>query len=260
MSEIKIPDFKLNGKTVIVTGGTRGLGYGMAVTLAKFGANVVVTSRNEADCRRVSEGISAMGCKCLGVSADSSKREDIDKVLAKTVEAFGSLNIMINNAGISGETAPLIKQTEENFDKVVATNMKGVFFFSKAAAEQMIQQKAGGKIINIASVGGLTGPKGLTVYAATKAGVINMTKAMANELARYNITVNSICPGYVITELNREFFDDPAFREKMEKRNALRRIGVVEEIAGPVLAFCSDCFSYMTGTNIVIDGGQTIGD
>ena len=260
MSEVKMPDFNMNGKTVIITGGTRGLGYGMAVTLAKFGANVVITSRNEADCQRVSAKIADMGCKCLGVSADSSKRQDIEKVVAKTAEAFGSLNILINNAGISGETAPLLKQTEENFDNVVATNLKGVFLFAKAATEQMVRQNTGGKIINIASVGGITGPRGLIAYAASKAGVINLTKTMANELARYNITVNSICPGYVITELNREFFDDPVFREKMEKRTALRRIGVVEEIAGPVLAFCSDCFSYMTGTNIVIDGGQTIGD
>ncbi|WP_425807711.1 SDR family NAD(P)-dependent oxidoreductase [Desulfitobacterium sp. Sab5] len=258
--EIKKPSFDLKGKVAIVTGATKGIGYAIAATFAMYGCNIVITSRTPADCERVEKDIKNLyNVQCLGISADSSVKENIDEVVAKTVEAFGKIDILVNNAGISGKTTDLLNQTEDNFMKVVSTNLKGCFLFAQAVAEQMKKQGTGGKIVNIASVGGLIGGKGVAPYGASKAGVLSLTRTMANEWARYGITVNAVCPGYVITELNQDIFADPEIKSKMEKRTAVRRLGSVEEVAGPVLAMVSDCFSYMTGTYILLDGGQTIG-
>lgn len=258
--EIKKPSFDLTGKVAIITGGTKGIGYGIAATFAMNGCNLVITSRTPADCERTANDIETLyGVKCLGISADSSKKENIDMVVAKAVDAFGKIDILINNAGISGKTAALLDQSEDDFLKVINTNLKGCFLFAQAVTAQMVKQGIGGKIVNIASVGGLIGGKSVAPYGASKAGVLSLTKTMANEWARYGITVNAVCPGYVITELNQDIFANPDIKSKMEKRIPVRRLGSVEEIAGPVLAMVSDCFSYMTGTYILLDGGQTIG-
>jgi len=263
--KIAMPTFDLTGKTAIITGGTKGLGYGIAATFAHFGANTVITARTAADVDAAAENINhhyIVGKNtCIGIPADSAKREDIAKVVEKTTGTFGRIDILVNNAGISGKTANILTDecSEENFETVVNTNLKGVFLFAKAVAGQMAAQKTGGRIINIASVGGLIGGKGLVAYGASKAGVISLTKTMANEFARYGVTVNAICPGYVVTPLNEAIFLDEDVRKKMESRTALRRLGSIEEIAGPALALASDSFGYMTGTYILLDGGQTIG-
>jgi NAD(P)-dependent dehydrogenase (short-subunit alcohol dehydrogenase family) len=258
--EIQKPDFDLTGKVAIVTGGTKGIGYAIAATFAMYGCTVVITSRTPADCERTSKDIETLySVKCLGIPADSSRKEDIDNVVAKTVAAFGKIDILVNNAGISGKTASLLDQTEENFDKVIGTNLKGCFLFAQAVVAKMVEQKTRGKIVNISSMGGLIGGKSLAPYGASKAGILSLTKTMANEWARYGITVNAVCPGYVVTELNQDVFADPEIKAKMEKRVPVRRLGTVEEVAGPVLAMVADCFSYMTGTYILLDGGQTIG-
>ena len=262
---ISLPNFDLTGKTAIVTGGTKGLGFGIAATYAHYGANVVITARTAADVETASGEISDLYVKgdnvCIGVTADSANPADIDRVISQTAGRFGKIDILVNNAGISGKTANILSDecNEENFDLVISTNLKGVFLFAKAAAKHMSAQGIGGKIINIASVGGLIGGKGLVAYGASKAAVISLTKTMANEFARYNITVNAICPGYVVTPLNEDVFSNPDIRKKMESRTALRRLGTIEEIAGPALAIASDCFGYMTGAYILLDGGQTIG-
>lgn len=259
--DIKKPIFDLTDKVAIVTGGTKGIGYAIAATFAMYGCDVVITSRHLDDCERCANDIKTIyGTKCLGIAADSSKKDDIDKVITQTIAAFGKIDILINNAGISGKTAPILNQTEEDFIKVINTNLKGCYLFAQAVAQQMVKQGNGGKIINTASVGALIGGRNVSPYGASKAGLVSLTKTMANEWARYGITVNAICPGYVITELNQDVFADPKVKEMMEKRTAVRRLGTVEEIAGPVLAMASDCFSYMTGTYIVVDGGQTIGN
>lgn len=260
IKEIKKPSFNLTGKTAIVTGATKGIGFAIAATFAMYGCDVVITSRHQNDCDIVSQEITnRYGVRCLGISADSSKKEHIDTVVAKTIETFGKIDILVNNAGVSGKTAPILKQTEEDFDYVLGINLKGIFLFAQAVATQMVKQGSGGKIVNTASVGALIGGKSVAPYGASKAGILSLTKTMANEWARYGITVNAICPGYVITELNEDIFADPEIKLKMEKRTALRRLGEVEDIAGPVLAMVSDSFGYMTGTYILLDGGQTIG-
>jgi NAD(P)-dependent dehydrogenase (short-subunit alcohol dehydrogenase family) len=259
-----MPSFRLDGKTAIVTGGSKGLGYGIAAAYAHAGANVVISARTEADVVSAAKQINeeyADGGKCLGIAGDSGKREDIDRVIAGAAEAFGSLDILVNNAGVSGKTASILSDDcdEDNFDRVIATNLKGAFLFGRAAALRMKEQGHGGKIINMASVGGLIGGKGVVAYGASKAGVLSLTRTMANEFARYGITVNAICPGYVVTPLNEDIFADADIRKKMESRTAVRRIGTIAEIAGPALAMASDSFSYMTGAYLLLDGGQTIG-
>ena len=263
--EITMPSFDLTGKTAIVTGGTKGLGFGIAATYAHYGANVTITARTASDVEAAAAHINERYVRgkntCIGVTADSGRQDDIEKVISRTKEEFGELDILVNNAGISGKTAAILTDEcdEENFELVINTNLKGVFLFAKAAAAHMAEQGKGGRIINIASVGGLIGGKGLVAYGASKAGVISLTKTMANEFARYGITVNAICPGYVVTPLNEDVFSDAEIRKKMESRTALRRLGSIEDIAGPALAMASDSFSYMTGTYILLDGGQTIG-
>lgn len=263
--EINMPEFDFTGKVAIVTGGTKGLGYAIAATFAGFGCNVVITSRTPADCERCAGEINdkyTKGGKVIGVAADVTIQPDIDAVIGSAIGAFGKLDILINNAGINGKTARILsdEQNQENFDKVLSNNLRGVFLFSKAAARQMVKQGNGGRIINTASVAGLTGGVGAAPYSASKAGVISLTKTMANEFAPYGITVNAVCPGFIITPLNEGILSNPEIKTKMEEKTAVKRLGTVEEIAGPVLALASDCFSFMTGTYLIIDGGQTIGD
>jgi len=263
--EISTPSFDLTGKTAIVTGGTKGLGFGIAATYANFGANVVLTARTSSDvdaaAAHINEAYITGSNKCLGVTADSGKQSDVDKVVSGAIGAFGKIDILVNNAGVSGQTAAILSDecSEENFDLVLNTNLKGVFLLTKAVVKQMAAQGSGGKVINISSLGGLIGGKGLVAYGASKAGVISLTKTMANEFARYGVTVNAICPGYVVTPLNEDVFADADIRKKMEARTALRRLGSIEEVAGPALAMASDCFGYMTGTYVLLDGGQSIG-
>ena len=273
--KINIPSFDMSGKTVIVTGGTQGLGFGIAAAFCAYGANVVITARTASKVQEAEADLNANYCtsgKCLGIPADSGKIEDIEMVIAKTVETFGELNVLVNNAGISGKTAKILSDEcdQENFEKVIRTNLEGMFLFDKAAAKQMVKQNAtnggkGGRIINVASVGGLVGGPGVVAYGASKAGALSLTRTFANELGRENINVTAVCPGYVVTPLNEDVFIDPAtggwtkIYDLSAKNTAVRRLGTIEEIAGPVLAMASDSFSYMTGSYLVLDGGQTIG-
>lgn len=273
-----IPSFDLTGKTAIITGGTQGLGFGIACALAAYGCNVVITARTE---KKVIDAVADLnenyckGGRALGIPADSSKAENVQMVIDKTVEEFGELNILINNAGVSGPTALIVENREgrpeysvADFEKVIATNLTGTFMFCQAAARQMIKQnetngKKGGKIIITASVGGIIGGKGVVGYGASKAACMSLARTMANNFGRENITCNCICPGYVVTPLNEEFFIDEngnetAYYKQQAKATSVRRLGTIEEIAGPVLAMCSDSFNYMTGTYILCDGGQSI--
>lgn len=272
-----IPSFDMTGKTAIITGGTQGLGFGMACALAAYGCNVVITARTESKVVDAVDDLNENYCKggrALGIAADSSKMENVQMVIDKTVEEFGSLDILINNAGIGGPTAMIVETREgrpeytvADFEKVIATNLTGTFMFCQAAARQMIKQNAtngkkGGRIIITASVGGLIGGKGVVAYGASKAACLSLARTMANNFGRENITCNCICPGYVITPLNEEFFvKDGEYTDlyyHQSKATSVRRLGTIEEIAGPVLAMCSDSFSYMTGTYILCDGGQSI--
>lgn len=254
MSDITIPKFDFTGKTALITGGTKGLGYGMALTLATYGADVAVSSRTKRDCDRVSEEIRSLGRKSMGIVADVTKPEQNVMLTDTVVREFGKIDIMICNAGVAN-TAKALDMTEEQWDKVIDIDLKGVFFSAREAAKRMVEAGNGGRIILTASAASFTGSSGISHYCAAKGGVLNMAKALAVEWARYRITVNCICPGYVPTTINEDTISDPAVKKKLEMHTPLRRLGTIDEITGAVLYLASDYSGYMTGSHILIDGG-----
>ena len=256
--EFKVPSYDLSGKVAIVTGGTKGLGYGIAMKLAAAGAKVVITSRHQEECDAVAQEIKDLGGQAAGIKTDVQVVSEIQNLIDKTVEIFGRLDIMVNNAGVA-VTKRMTDMTEAEYDRVIDSNLKSVYFGGQAAAKQMIAQGEGGKIINMCSIGGIKGNNQLSTYGASKAAAINLTKTMAWEWGRYGINVNAICPGYVRTALNAKFLDDPQFQAKTLKNIPLRRFGTVEEIANLTLFLASDICSMITGEFIVADMGATLG-
>lgn len=254
MTDIRMPSFDITGKVAVITGGTKGIGRAISQTLSYFGADVVVSSRTEADCLAMAEEIESTGRRCLGVACDVSKTEDVDRLISKTIEAFDRLDILVNNAGVGGKTAPVLEQDEKDWDKVLGIDLKGIFLCSKAAA-RIMKEQGGGKIINIASVAGSIGQKNVSPYVAAKSGAIGLTRALANELARYNITVNAVCPGYIVTDINKDIITEPSVMNKIIPHCPVGHYGSVFDVAAPVAFLASDSCQYMTGTYFVVDGG-----
>ncbi len=245
--------FDLSGKVAIVTGATKGLGYGMALGLAEAGANVVVVSRHQDECEKVAEEIKEMGVDAFPMSCDVTRKESIDDLICAVVEKYGKIDVLVNNAGVA-VTVPAENITEEEWDKVVNTNLRGVFFMAQAVGRQMIKQQ-GGSIINIASMFGLVGDKSILPYLASKGGVIQITKGLALEWAKYNIRVNSVAPGYVKTAINEKELETEAIKKKLISKTPMRRYGTKEEIASAVVYLASDEASYVTGAVLSVDGG-----
>lgn len=255
-SPFPIPSFDLTGKTAIITGSSKGLGEGMAWVLAAYGASVVVNSRSLDECKAVAKQINESGGKAIAIQADVRVKEEIDTLVAKTVEQLGKVDIMVNNAGI-GITKRVVEMTIEEWDDVLNTNLRGVFFSGAAAAKVMIEKEIHGRIINISSAGGLVGTKNIAAYCASKAGVISLSKTMAVEFGRYGITANAVCPGYVPTYINKKPLEIPKVREQILAKTALRRLGTIDEIASVVLFLASDASSIITGAYIAADMGTT---
>ncbi len=253
-----MPSFDLNGKVAVVTGGTKGLGYGIVMVFAYHGEKVVITSRHQEDCDVVAAEVAAMGGEAMGIKADVQNVEEIQNLVDRTVEKYGRMDIMVNNAGVA-VTRRLTDMTEADYERVIDSNLKSVYFGAQIAAKQMIAQGEGGKIINMCSIGGIKGNNQLSIYGASKAGAINLTKSMAWEWGRYGINVNAICPGYVKTDLNAEQLENPQFKDKVLKGIPLRRFGTVQEIAALTLFLASDCCNMLTGEYIVADMGATLG-
>ena len=253
---ITIPQFDLTDKVAIVTGGTKGLGYATAVTLAHFGAKVVVASRTAADCDRVAKELNDAGFTAFACPTDVSKVDQIQNLVDKTVEQFGKLDVIVNNAG-SAVTVNAIDMTEDQWDHVLGLDLKAVIFCAQAAAKQMIKQGTGGRIINIASMCGLVGSKAISSYCAAKAGLLNATKALALEWGKYNITINCICPGYFKTDINAYMFDNPGFVKNTAGATALNRFCEMDEITSAIVWLASDHSGYTTGSYVLMDGGTT---
>lgn len=253
---MNLKQFDLTGKVSIVTGATKGLGYGMAKALAQAGSDIVVVSRTPAECEKVAAEIEGMGVRALAAPTDVSNLESINTLVDTAVEKMGKIDVLVNNAG-TAVTKPALELTEADWDRVVDLNLKGVFFLAQAVGKQM-QKQMSGKIINIASAYGLVVDVNVLPYISSKAGVIMMTKALAVEWARYNIQVNAVSPGYVITPMNEKVFSDPKVVERFSKRIPQRRLGEVEDIAGAVIYLASGAANYTTGANIVVDGGISV--
>lgn len=245
----------LSGKVAIVTGATRGLGRAMADALAGAGANIVVTSRSPADCEKVAAEIERLGVRALPVPGDVSKKENIERLVGRTLEEFGTIDILVNNAG-TAVTKSALDITEEDWDQVLNVNLKAVFFLAQAVGREMVK-RGKGKIINIASMLGLVGDVAVLPYCVSKGGVLQMTRALALEWARYGVTVNAVAPGYVITSMNEAAFQNPKVMEHVLRKTPLRRLGQAEEVAGAVVYLASDAANYTTGSVLVVDGGWT---
>lgn len=252
--DMVIPDLDLTGKVAVVTGGTKGLGRGIALTFAAYGADVVVASRTAGACEKVAGELRELGVRSAGIPTDITQVEACDQLVRQSVETMGKIDIMVCGAGASG-TSFATEMTEKDWDFVMDLDLKSVFFSARAAARQMIDQGHGGRIIVISSSAAFTGRKGLSHYCAAKAGANNLVKALAAEWGKFGITVNAVCPGYVPTDMNAQALANPKVRAGIENGCFVRRLGRVEEIALPVLMCASDYAGYMTGASILVNGG-----
>ena len=242
----------LNDKVAIVTGASRGIGRCIALSLAKSGARVVVSARNLEALNALVDEIKAAGGDALAVAGDVAKSEDADKLVAAATEAYGRLDILVNNAGITRDGL-LVRMKDEDWDAVLETNLKGAFACTRAASKVMSKQRYG-RIINISSVVGEMGNPGQANYCASKAGLIGLTKSNALELARRNVTVNAITPGFIVTDMTDELSDKA--KEELNSQIPLGRLGESEDVAQAVLFLASDQAGYITGQALGVNGGM----
>lgn len=245
---------KIDNKNAIVTGSARGIGRAIALELAKEGANVVICDVNLEAAIETSKEIEKLGRKSFAVKVDVTNYEEVENLIQKTKEEWGSVDILVNNAGITKDNL-ILKMTPEDFDLVINVNLKGVFNGIKAVFPVMMKQKSG-KIVNIASVIGLMGNVGQANYAASKAGVIALTKTAAKELASRGVCVNAVAPGYIQTPMTDKLPDN--VKEEILKLVPMKKMGQPEDVAKVVLFLCSPDSDYITGQTIVVDGGMVM--
>ncbi|MEH7234805.1 3-oxoacyl-[acyl-carrier-protein] reductase [Bacillus sp. JJ1562] len=245
----------LNGKVALVTGASRGIGRTIAIELAKAGAKVAVNySGSEQKANEVVDEIKALGQEAFAIQANVSDADSVANMVKEVIASFGSLDILVNNAGITRDNL-LMRMKEEEWDDVININLKGVFLSTKAVTRQMMKQRSG-KIINIASIVGVSGNPGQANYVAAKAGVIGLTKTAAKELASRNINVNAVAPGFITTDMTDKLPED--VKNDMLKLIPLARFGETTDISGVVLFLASDQSNYMTGQTLHIDGGMVM--
>ncbi|MBE6073732.1 MAG: 3-oxoacyl-[acyl-carrier-protein] reductase [Selenomonas ruminantium] len=245
----------LDGKVALVTGASRGIGRAIAIRLASEGAKVAINyAGNTAKAEEVKAEIEKNGGEAILVQADISSTEAVDAMVGKVVEAFGQIDILVNNAGITRDGL-LMRMKEEDFDAVINTNLKGVFYCTKAVSKLMMKKRSG-RIINMASVVGLMGNAGQANYAAAKAGVIGFSKSAAKELAARGINVNAVAPGFIATDMTAAMTDKA--KEATLAGIPLKRMGQPEDVANAVLFLASDYASYITGQIVNVDGGMVM--
>ncbi|MGB9464236.1 MAG: SDR family oxidoreductase [Candidatus Acidiferrum sp.] len=250
---------ELQGKVALVTGGTSGIGRDTAVLFAKSGAKVVVAGRREAEGKETLDLIRAAGGDGLFVKSDVSKAAEVHALVQNTVEKFGRLDVAFNNAGIEGTWVPIVEQAEEDWDRVIDINLKGVWLCLKYEIQQMLKQSGGGAIVNMASIAGLMGSAGAAPYGASKHGVIGLTKTAALENARSGIRINVVCPAVIETPMGNRLFGEGEIRKFALSLHPIGRFGKPMEVAEAVLWMCSDRASFMTGQSLVLDGGFLAG-
>ena len=245
----------LEGKTCLVTGGSRGIGRSIALKLAELGADVAITYARSADAaEEVKSEIEALGRKGLAFQADAVDFAQAEEVINGITSEWGKLDVLVNNAGITQDNL-ILRMSEDQWDAVITTNLKSIFNYSKAVARPMMKNR-GGSIINISSVVGISGNAGQTNYSASKAGIIGFTKSYAKELASRNIRANVIAPGYILTEMT-EVLDEKVL-EGIKEATPLGRAGDAHEVADAVAFLASDMSTYITGETIRVDGGMAM--
>ena len=242
-------------KAAIVTGASRGIGRAAALRLAKMGMNIVFTYNSGIEAAEETKALcEAEGVEVLAVQADVSSSENCDQLVEQTMDAFGRVDVLVNNAGITRDGL-IIRMTDEQFDQVIDTNLKGAFYMMRAVSKQMMKQRSG-RIINISSVVGVMGNAGQVNYAASKAGVIGMTKSLARELASRKVTVNAIAPGMIETDMTAVMSEKA--KEAMKAAIPAGEMGKAEDIAGTIAFLAGEDGRYITGQVICVDGGMAI--
>jgi 3-oxoacyl-[acyl-carrier protein] reductase len=246
---------ELKGKSAIVTGGSIGIGAAIAVELARQGANVAINyRRHDKEAKELAKKIGKLGKACLVVKADVTIYNHAQGMLKKVIDEFGGLDILVCNAGINIDRV-IWKMSEEDWDKVININLKGYFIYNKLAVAHFKEQRYG-KIVNITSINGLRGKFGQCNYSASKGGIIALTKALAKEVGKFNVNVNTVAPGMVITDMAEKM--PPEFLQKAIDETVLGRIATPEDIANVVVFLCSEKAKHITGEVIKVDGGQYI--
>ena len=245
----------LAGQVAVVTGASRGLGRAMALALAGAGAHVALAARSKPDLEETAHQVERHGVRALVLTTDVSRYDEVEALVARTVDGLGGLDILVNNSGIA-RTKPFAEATPEDWRDIVDVNLTGVFNGCRAAAPHLIARRRG-KVINMASVLGAVGLPGYALYAATKGGVIALTRTLGVEWARHNVQVNAIAPGWFVTDMNEAAFADPRINERLTRDIPMRRTGRLEEI-GPLAVFLASAASdFMTGQTIFLDGGHS---
>lgn len=245
----------LQGKSILVTGGSRGIGRSIALKLAELGADVAITYARSANAaNEVVSEIEKMGSKAKAFQADAVDFTQAEEVISSVLEDWGKLDVLVNNAGITKDNL-ILRMSEEQWDDVITTNLKSIFNYSKAAAKPMMKNR-GGSIINISSVVGISGNAGQSNYSASKAGIIGFTKSYAKELASRNIRANVIAPGYILTDMTDQLGEKVL--EGIKAETPLGRAGEADEVANAVAFLASDMSSYITGETIRVDGGMAM--
>ncbi|MGZ5427732.1 MAG: 3-oxoacyl-[acyl-carrier-protein] reductase [Thermoanaerobaculia bacterium] len=248
--------FSLEGKVALVTGGSQGIGESIAQALGAAGAHVVVAARSEDRAAAVAQAITSSGGRAEALRLDVTDATSVSAAFKAVVEKHGKLDILVNNAGITDDGL-ILRMSKESWDKVLATDLTGVFLCAQEAAKVMLKKRVSGRIVNITSVVGLMGNPGQTNYAAAKAGVIGFTKALAREIGSRGITVNAVAPGYVETSMTAALNEGQ--RKALVGQIVLGRLGTAADVAGAVVYLASDAAAYVTGTCLNVSGGLYIG-
>ncbi len=247
--------FDLSGKVAVVTGGSKGLGRSIAGALAHAGAEVVVTSRTEADLDQAAAELREHGTRVVSVRSDVSSEDSIAAMVRDVIDRFGRIDILVNNAGIEG-VGGVTEMPVEYWDHVLEVNLRGPMLCCKHVGPHMIQQRRG-KVINVGSVLASRVARYMGAYAASKAGLVQLTRTLALEWIHHNVQVNALCPGYFLTPMNEEFFASDAGRKLITKL-PIGRLGDTHEIEGAAVFLASDATSYITGTTLSVDGGHSL--
>jgi NAD(P)-dependent dehydrogenase (short-subunit alcohol dehydrogenase family) len=249
--------FDLTGKAAIVTGASSGLGRQFARTLARAGAKVALAARRVDALGELARQIEAFDGRAIPIALDVTDPAAVRACVETAETELGPVSVLINNAGIA-HTGPALEIAEADWDRVMDTNLKGAWLMAQETARHMAKLGHGGSIVNVASILGLAATGQVAAYCASKAALVNLTRALAVELARHDIRVNALAPGYVVTDMNREYLEGPG-GEPLKKRIPQRRFGQPEDLDGAVLLLASDASRYMTGSVLVVDGGQSAG-